>query len=169
MHIHMHIHTHIRIYTYTHINIYMYIIMYIGQNDDHVAHHRRTPPRRGLGDGGWLRRGQGAWTAAKEPRRLSGTHSEKCATVPFCSKCPRALTFENCCQQFDVLYSELTCWEHMHLYGAMQGLRWARNSRPLLRMCVWCVCVCVCVCVCCVFVCTCARGACVYVYTRVCI
>ena len=26
------------------------------------------------------------------------------------------------CPQFDVLYSELTCWEHMHLYGGMQGL-----------------------------------------------
>ena len=75
-----------------------------------------------------------------------------------CSKCPRALTFENCCQQFDVLYSELTCWEHMHLYGAMQGLRWARGCRPLLRMCV---CKCVCVCVLCVWC------MCVYIYTNI--
>ena len=26
------------------------------------------------------------------------------------------------CPQFDVLYSELTVWEHIHLYGGMQGL-----------------------------------------------
>jgi ABC-type multidrug transport system ATPase subunit len=38
------------------------------------------------------------------------------------------------CPQFDVLYSELTCWEHMHLYGGMQGLTPDQCVREAARL-----------------------------------
>jgi ABC-type multidrug transport system ATPase subunit len=49
------------------------------------------------------------------------------------------------CPQFDVLYAELTCWEHMHLYGGMQVCVCACVLRACVRACA-CACVCVCVC-----------------------